>query len=124
MAITLSSIKSSIITFWKSFSNPPPEKIEKIYIKSKEEANQKKEEVENILKEFGLNKVKVEFVYCQEKGAEFTLKGYIPPTQIKNYDKAMDKIKYIGLTWFFCQQFEGGSLKLDSLYPYGFGNLN
>lgn len=124
MQITFSIIKSTIATFLKSVSNPPFKEVKKINIKSIGEANQKKEEVENILREFAISKVKVEFVYCEKQGAEFTLKGNIPLGQIKNFEKAMDKINTLGLRWFFCQQFTEGSLKLDSIYPYGFGKSN
>ena len=123
MSLNFTSIKPFFQGFWKELFGSPLNDRKFVKINTQEAAELKKEEVESILKEHKLDKVKVEFVFDPKKGAEFTLKGEIPITSenMQAYRHAMDKIGNIGLKFFFCQQTKGGKLILDSLYPYGFG---
>ena len=126
MSMIIDSMKSYLFSVWKElFKSPLYVKKDLIKINNQEEAIQRKEQVEAILKEHGLNKIRVEFIYDEKKGAEYTFKGKVLATKelLKAYDQAMKKIGDIGLVFFYSQQFKGGELVLDSLYPYGFGKL-
>ena len=127
MKINLVSVKDGLLNIWKELQKGGSIQRKRIEVKinNQDEAIQKNLEVKNVLKEYGLNEVKVEHVFDQKKGAEFTLRGTIPITteMMKAYRLAMDKIDTLGLKFFYSQEIKGGKLALSPLYPYGFGKL-